>query len=127
MDNFKEELKAKREEIFKYLSECSEKSAFTINGREYKISKLSHQFRTEILSVYTQIEKNLEDGNFGFITEPTFKNIIKKIDNKITFEDELISKRSRHWEEFPEDYLDYISMSMKVICYPFFKTKLHTN
>ena len=124
MENLQNELETKRAEILKQLDEWTKNSAFEINGREYKISKLSHQFRLEVVAIYSQIEANLTMGNYGFLMNKDFKELMKKVDSKILFENSQISKLPNHFEEFPEDYLDYVAISLKVISYPFYKTKL---
>ena len=124
-DNLKDDLEKQREEILKQLDEWVEKSAFEVNGREYKISKLSHQFRLEVVAIYSQIEANLTMGNYGFLINEDFKKLMKKVDDKILFENSQISKLPKHWEEYPEDYLDYVALSLKVISYPFYKKKVN--
>jgi len=119
------ELEEQRKEILKQLEEWHTQGMFTLNDRDYKISKLSHQFRIEVISVYSQIEAQLLTGNYGFLQNEDFKRIMKKVDEKIMFDNMTISKLSNHFEEYPEDYLDYVAISLKVICYPLYKTKLH--
>lgn len=120
-----QELEKQREAILKQLEEWHNDSLFVINDREYKISKLSHQFRLEVISIYSQIEPQILTGNYSFLQRDDFKKIIKKVDDKILFEDLQLSKRQNHFEEYPEDYLDYVAISLKVICYPLYRTKLH--
>ena len=87
---------------------------------------LSHQFRLEVLAMYSQIEANITMGNYGFLTEPKFKKLMEKVDEKILFENSQISKLEKHFEKYAEDYIDYIAIGLKVICYPFYKRKLRT-
>ena len=122
-----EELQKQRKEILEQLETFTNGSYFTVNKREYKITKLSHQFRLEVVALYSQIEAQLTMGNYGFFVNEDFKKIMKKIDEKILFDDIQISKKPNHFEEFAEDYLDYVALSMKVISYPFYKTKLNIN
>ena len=119
--DFKKELKSKREEVLKQIEEWAENGYFEINGRRYEISKLSHQFRIEVLAIYSQIEASLTIGNYGFLLNEDFKKVMKKIDDRILFDGMQISKRKEHFEEYAEDYLDYVALSMKVISYPFYK------
>jgi predicted transcriptional regulator len=126
-EDLTQQLETQRTEILKQLEEWVNNSAFEVNGREYKISKLSHQFRLEVLAIYSQIEANLTMGNYGFLMNKDFKDLMKKVDSKILFEDSQISKLPNHFEDYAEDYLDYVSLSLKVISYPFYKTKLNIN
>lgn len=120
----KDQLEKQREEILKQLDEWTNNSAFKVNDNEYKISKLSHQFRLEVVAIYSQIEANLTMGNYGFLMNKEFKEVMKKVDDKILFENSQISKLPNHFEEHAEDYLDYVAISLKVISYPFYKRKL---
>lgn len=124
--DFKQKLEEQREAILKRLDEWNEKGSFEVNGRTYKISKLSHQFRLEVLALYSQIEASITMGNYGFITEPRFKDLMKKVDDKILYENSQISKLPNHFEEFAEDYMDYVALGLKVICYPFYRSKIRT-
>ena len=123
-ESLKEQLEKQKEEILKQIEEWSDNSYFEINGRRYEISKLSHQFRLEVVAIYSQIESSITMGNYGFLINKDFKNVMKKVDERIIFEGSQISKLPNHFEEYPEDYLDYVSLSLKVISYPFYKRKL---
>lgn len=125
-ENLKQELENQREAILKQLDDWNESGSFEVNGRVYKLSKLSHQFRLEVLAMYSQIEANITMGNYGFMVEPTFKKLMEKVDERILFEDSQISKLEKHFEKYAEDYIDYIAIGLKVICYPFYKSKLRT-
>ena len=48
-----------------------------------------------------------------------------KIEDRVLIDSMQLSKL-KHFEEYPENYLDFIAISMKVICFPFYKTKLTT-
>lgn len=123
----KDQLEKQREDILKHLDECVKNSAFTVNGRDYKLTKLSHQFRLEVVAIYSQIESNLTMGNYGFLMNKEFKDVMKKVDDRVLFDSSTISKLPNHFEEFAEDYLDYVALSLKVISYPFYKRKLSTS
>lgn len=125
-EDLKKQLEEQREAILKQLDDWNESGSFEVNGREYKLSKLSHQFRLEVLAMYSQIEANITMGNYGFMTDPKFKKLMEKVDEKILFENSQISKLEKHFEKYAEDYIDYIAIGLKVICYPFYKTKLRT-
>lgn len=124
--DLQKKLDEQREVILKQLDEWNEKGLFEVNGNEYKLSKLSHQFRLEVLSLYSQIEANITMGNYGFITDQKFKDLMKKVDDRILFDGSQISKIPNHFETHAEDYLDYVALSLKLISYPFYKSKLRT-
>ena len=99
---------------------------FLINDRTYKLTGLSHQFRVEVLSIYSQIEANIIMGNYAFLNRDDFKKVMTKVDDRVLFDGMQLSKLPKHFEEYAEDYLDYIAVSLKVIVFPFYQTKLTT-
>ncbi|WP_373073901.1 hypothetical protein [Sulfurimonas sp.] len=125
-DELQKQLEEQREAILKQLEEWHTNGSFEVNGRTYKLSKLSHQFRLEVLALYSQIEGSITMGNYGFITDDKFKTLMKKVDDRILFDNSQISKLPNHFEDYAEDYIDYVALGLKVICYPFYKTKLRT-
>ena len=106
------------------IKQYSNSGEFSINGQEYKLSGLSHQLRLEVLSVYSQIEANLIMGNYRFLQDNEFKKVMTKIEDRVLFDNMQLSKL-KHFEEYPENYLDFIAISMKVIVYPFYHKKLN--
>ncbi len=122
-----DEIKKHREEVIKELDKCLKDSAFTINERVYKISPLSHQFRVEVVSIYSQIEAELLVNNYRCFSDPSFVSIMKKVGERIIFDGSTISKLPNHFEKYSEDYLDYVTMALKVISYPFYRGKLNIN
>jgi hypothetical protein len=123
--NMKEELEAKRNEALEELEKMHSEKSFTINDREYKITKLTHQFRLQVIAVYSKIEAKMTMMDYSFVIDKNFTDLMKKVDERILFEDALISKIPNHFDTYEEDYLDYVAVSLKVICYPLYKTKLH--
>jgi len=126
-EEFKKEMEEQREEVIKQLEEWNKNGFFEVNGRKYVLSKMTHQFRVEVLAIYSEIEILLLSGNYSFMIEDNFKKIIKKIEDRVLFDGMQISKRPQHWEEYEEDYIDFVTLSMKVICFPFYKKKLAIN
>ena len=108
------------------IKQWNDNGEFIINDRTYKLTGLSHQFRMEVLSLYSQIEANIIMGNYQFFQRDDFKKVMPKVDDRILFDGMQLSKLPKHFEEYPEDYLDYVGVSLKVICFPFYKTKLTT-
>ena len=125
--NMKEELEAKRNEALEELEKMHSEKSFTINDREYKITKLTHQFRLQVIAVYSKIEAKMTMMDYSFVIDKNFTDLMKKVDERILFEDALISKIPNHFDTYEEDYLDYVAVSLKVICFPLYRTKLHIN
>lgn len=95
-----------------------------INGREYKFTATNHAKRRKVFAFYSGLQSEIKKGDFGFLDSDAFKPIEKVIGDIITFDDSLISKLQDHWEQYPEDYLQYINIAMGVISYPFLKGSL---
>ena len=96
---------------------------FEIGDKTFVLSSLNHEFRVKTYALYSQIETNMILGNFGFLEDAKFKALFKEIENKVLFEDMLISKIPNFWDENEEIYLSFIQTSLKLICYPFFRLK----
>ena len=109
------------EDGIKKLEKFNESGVIEINGREYHLQKLSHQFRVECVALYSVIEPMLLVKNFSFLNDEKYKQLAKKIDDRVTFDDSQISKLPTHFEQYPEDYLEYVALTMGVIVYPFYK------
>lgn len=95
----------------------------TINGRDYKFSMTSHSQRVKVFAFFTKVKNDLQRGDMGFLDTKEWADVEKVINNIIMFDGSLLSRRPTHWEEFPEDYLQFISMAMGVISYPFLRGK----
>ena len=95
-----------------------------INKRVYKFHGTNHNTRRKIFAFLTGIQNELQAGNFSFLSSPEFVPIEKDINNIITFDGSLISKLPEHWEDYPEDYIKFISVALQVISYPFLKGSL---
>jgi len=90
-----------------------------INGRTYQFLKLTHKKRRKVFAFMSRVQAMLISNDLSFIDWPDFEPIERIINECITFEGELISKRPMHWEEFSGDYVMYVLTSMQVISYPF--------
>ena len=108
------------------IKQWNNEGEFLINDRTYKLTGLSHQFRVEVLSIYSQIEANIIMGNYKFLQDNEFKKIMTKVDDRVLFDGMQLSKLPKWFEEHPEDYLDFVAISLKVIVFPFYQTKLTT-
>ena len=108
------------------IKQWNNEGEFLINDRTYKLTGLSHQFRVEVLSIYSQIEANIIMGNYGFLNRDDFKKVMTKVDDRVLYDGMQLSKLPKHFEDFAEDYLDYIAVSLKVIVYPLYQTKVTT-
>lgn len=95
-----------------------------INGRKYKFTATTHLVRRKIFSFFTSVQSQLESRNFAFLDSAEFAPVETAINKIITYDDMLLDKSPEHWEKYPEDYLQFISVAMGVISYPFLKGNL---
>lgn len=116
-------LEAEKNKALEQLEEWHIAKAFQIEDKEFKMSQMNHEFRVKTYALYSQIETNMILGNYGFLEDPKFKELFKEVENKVLFEDMLISKIPNFWEDKEDIYLSFIQTSLKLICYPFFRLK----
>lgn len=95
-----------------------------INGREYKFLGTTHQKRRKVFAFFSALQHRIAAGDFSFLDSPEFKPVEDVINDIVTFDGNLISKSKNHWEEYPEDYVKFISTALGVISYPFLKGSL---
>jgi hypothetical protein len=95
-----------------------------INGRTYQILNLNHYKRLKVFGYFTKVKPQIEHEDFSFMGADEWREIEKILGDNITFNGDLVSKIPKHFEEFPEDYLDYSLVMMGVFSYPFLKGKI---
>lgn len=96
----------------------------TINGRDYEFTKTNHKTRRKVFAFYTRIAQLVRKGDFQFLDWPEWDNIEKLICDITLYDGMAINKRKDHWDEFSDDYLQFISTALPVISYPFLKGSL---
>ena len=92
-----------------------------VNGRKYSLHKMQHMERRKVFAFYSSVQRQTQVGDFSYLDTPQFAAVEQVMWNAISFNGELLSKRRDHWEEFPEDYLQLVSVSMGVMSYPFIR------
>lgn len=92
-----------------------------INGRRYTFHKMQHVERRKVFAFQTSVQHQMRAGDFGFLDSPVYAAVEQVMWNSVSFQGELISKRRDHWEEFPEDYMQLVSVSLGVMSYPFIR------
>lgn len=95
-----------------------------INGNKYTFLGTTHAKRRKVFAFFSSIQRQIEQGNFSFLDTADFKPVEDTINGMVTFDGDLLSKKKDHWEEYPEDYLNFVSTAMGVISYPFLKGSL---
>ena len=102
------------------IKQWNNEGEFLINDRTYKLTGLSHQFRVEVLSIYSQIEANIIMGNYGFLNRDDFKKMMVKVEERVLFDGMQLSKLPKHFDEYPQNFRDFIATSLKVIVAPLY-------
>lgn len=93
----------------------------TINGRDYKITAMTHSERVKVFSFYASPSNTAAMNSFEFLDDPKYKEVEKVMFNRITLYDMQLSKLPNHFEEYPEDYIILISTAMGAMSYPFMR------
>lgn len=91
----------------------------TINGRDYVFTKATHKKRLKVFSYFTGIKGMIEKQDFSFMGNDDFDAVMDIIENLVTFDNSLLSKRPQHWDEYPQDYMMFVTTALGVISYPF--------
>ena len=91
----------------------------TINGRDYVITNMNHGQRRKVFAYFTHIQSALSKGDFWFLETTEWADVERTIMKLVTFEGSTLSKRTNHWDEFPEDYLIFIQSMLPAFSYPF--------
>lgn len=90
-----------------------------IHGREYHFLKMRHQQRRSVFAFFSSIQRDIQRQDFSFLDDPRFATVEKIIGDAVTYEGSLLSKRPGHWDDYPQDYLIFVSTALAVISYPF--------
>lgn len=106
------------------LKESFENGSLSINGREYEICKMTHSQRVKVFAYFTSIANDAMGGNFAFMDSDKFKEIEKVIYGMTKFDGDLLKVINSHFEEYAEDYIEFIVLAMGVISYPFLRGKI---
>lgn len=109
-----------QEKTLELLKEWNNNGEFIVKDTTYKLTNQSHQFRAEVLSIYSQIEANIIMGNYQFLQRDDYKKVMAKVEERVLFEGMQLSKLPKHFEEYPQNFRDFIATSLKVIVAPLY-------
>lgn len=112
---------AQREKAIEMIRAVYLDSVAEINGRKYKFQSMSHTERRKVFGFYTSIQRNISNQDFSFLDTPQYANVEEVMWSNITFNGVAINKLRNHWEEYPEDYINLLSVAMGVMSYPFIR------
>lgn len=118
-----EELKEAQRKSMENIKAVFDDGHAEINERSYKFTVMTFSERRTIFAYMSSIKPLLAVEDFSFLDDPKFKEIEKNvIFKRVTVEDMALSKKNV-FEDYPEDYLMFISTALMVISYPFLKGK----
>jgi len=106
------------------LKEAYDKGIIEINEHEYEICKMSHGQRVKVFAYFSSIANDAMGGNFAFMDSDKFNEIEKVIYGLTKFNGDLLKVIHGHFEEYAEDYIEFIVLAMGVISYPFLRGKI---
>ena len=101
-----------------------EQSATLPSGREYTLTKMTHKQRRRVFAFFTKKQREIQNGDFSFLDSAEFEPVEKVIMDTLLFEGAQISKSPDHWEDYPEDYVLFITTMLGAISYPFLSGSL---
>ena len=110
-----------REEAMRQVRAVYEDGEAEVNGRKYTFHKMQHMERRKVFAFYSSVQKLMQVQDFSFLDTPQFAATEAVMWGAISIDGELLSKKRDHWEEYPEDYLNLVMVSMGVISYPFIR------
>ncbi|MAB53535.1 hypothetical protein [Marinobacter sp.] len=110
-----------QDEALKQFKEIHEDKIATINCRDYVLTAFSHAQRLKVFAFFTHVQADLARGDFWFLQGKEWSDVQKVIENAVTYDGVLLSKRRDHWDEFPEDFILFIGAMLGAISYPFLR------
>jgi len=106
------------------VKKISEEGVAEINGREYKFTKINFKKRRKVLAYHTSVQADIGNDNYSFLDSPEFEPVEAVINDSVTFNDSLLSRLGdEHWDEYPNDYIPFISVALAVISNTFLEEK----
>lgn len=90
-----------------------------VNGREYTFTKATHKKRLKVFSYFTGVREMMSRQDFSFMGDESYDKIEQIVSELVTYEGTLLSKKTNHWNEFPQDYMVFMTTALGVVSYPF--------
>lgn len=114
-------MQEQREKAMAMVKAVYEDGEAEINGRKYKFHKMTHIERRKVFAFYTSVQRQLSSQDYSFLDTPQYAHVEEVMWSNISFDGMSINKARDHWEEFPEDYINLLSVAMGVMSYPFIR------
>jgi hypothetical protein len=113
MSNNPKEMHSKIKEIYK-------KGFFDIGENKYQFSKMPFKKAKKIFAYLTSIASELELGRLGFLDSPKFDDEIEPLlFQYMLFDGFKIDTIDDHFDEYPSDYIEFVTMSIQGFSAPF--------
>ena len=96
----------------------------TINGRDYVFTTATHKKRLKVFSYFTGVQEQLAREDLSFMGTKAFDDVMGTIEQIVTFEGSLLSKKPRHWDDYPEDFIVFVTTALGVVSFPFLRGKM---
>jgi len=103
------------------VKECFEDGCAEINGRKYTFGSINHKTRLKIFGYAQSVKHLMVHGDYSFMSDDSYSNIEDLMFSNMIYDKQSLSKLPEHFNEFGEDYLKLVNISMMVFCYPFMK------
>lgn len=113
--------KDQRSQALAMMKAVHEDKCAEINGREYHLTGIDHRRRRKVFAFFSHVQNDINQGDFWFLDSDDWQEVEKVIENCTMFEGDLISKRKGHWDEYPEDYMLFVSTMLGALSYPFLR------
>ena len=101
-----------------------DQSATLPSGREYNLTKMTHNQRRRVFAFFSKRQGEIQSGDFSFLDSADFEPVEKVILDTVLFEGMQLSKQASHFDNYPEDYVVFITTMLGVCSYPFLKGNL---
>jgi hypothetical protein len=114
-------MQEQREKAMAMVRAVYEDGEAEVNGRKYKFHKMTHVERRKVFAFHTSVQRQMSSQDFSFLDTPQYAAVEEVMWANISFDGVTINKARDHWEEFPEDYINLLSVAMGVMSYPFIR------
>lgn len=96
-----------------------------INERSYVFTVMTFEERRTVLAYLSTVRPMLAREDLSFLDSTEYKALERDIlFKRITVDDMALGKRTKNiFDEFPEDYIMFVTTALQVISYPFLKGK----
>ena len=119
------EPQSERQQALAMLQSVHDDQAATLpSGRVYTLTKMTHKQRRRVFAFFTRKQREIQGGDYSFLDSLEFEPVEKVIMETVLFEDGQLSKSPNHWEDYPEDYVLFITTMLGAISYPFLSGSL---